>query len=612
VRPPPDRLVERIAVGSVGLTALLGAIAALRSAWHPAADLALIELRVRDVPSHLPLLGAYSRLGWSHPGPAWFAVLSAPYRLLGASSSALLAAAWCTALAGVLVSWWVARRLDRLAGTVVLAVTMIAVASVAATTLRNPWNPYVSLVLGGTLVVLCWAVAQRRPVPMVIAPAVATLLVQAHLGALPLAVGVLAVAYALALWPQRSTEPAGDDTADDDTTDHGTTDGGTTDGGTAGADTTGDDAAAGTDAGGGVRWSALLAGLGIAVAMWIPPIVEQFTREPGNLSTIARSTGASGATSGIGFALRLVSGAFAVLPTWAGARTTTVLNVLQPSWRVPVLAMIPIAAAVVALRRRDRLALRGLTVCAAGIVAAVVAAARIDGPAYAHLVPWIDPVAATTVALGLWVLCRHVLPTGARAWATTTAGAATVIAAVVLLVGQLDASVPDRTLDDALTAIEPALLADADRIATSAGVFVDSELDFGSLAATPGVILQLERAGFDTRGATDEADRLGNHRVGEPRERVHYRLAPVASVPELTADGWTLVSAYDPFTEAERRQLERLGADARTVTARRNDAASAGEDTEALEAQLRDLAQEQVGVLRDRLDVAVLRRTEPE
>jgi hypothetical protein len=48
------------------------------------------------------------------------------------------------------------------------------------------------------------------------------------------------------------------------------------------------------------------------------------------------------------------------------------------------------------------------------------------------------------------------------------------------------------------------------------------------------------------------------------------------------------------------------------VTARRNDAASAGEDTEALEAQLRDLAQEQVGVLRDRLDVAVLRRTEPE
>ena len=60
MRPPPDRLVERIAVGSVGLTALVGAVAALRSTWRPAADLALIELRVRDVPSQLPLVGAYS------------------------------------------------------------------------------------------------------------------------------------------------------------------------------------------------------------------------------------------------------------------------------------------------------------------------------------------------------------------------------------------------------------------------------------------------------------------------------------------------------------------------------------------------------------------------
>lgn len=594
MRPPPDRLVERIAVGSVGLAALVGAVAALRSTWHPAADLALIELRVRDVPTHLPLLGAYSRLGWSHPGPAWFGLLAVPYRLLGSSSSALLAAAWCTAIAGVLTSWWVARRLDRLAGSVVLAVAMVAVAGIEATTLHNPWNPYVSLVLGGTLVVLCWAVAQRRPVPMVTAPAVATLLVQAHLGALPLAVVVLAAAYSLALWPERSV----DHTSGDEPADAGADD----------RDTPSPDPDERTDPRGRVRWSALLGGLGIAAALWIPPVVEQFTHDPGNLTTIARSTGASGATSGLGFALRLVSGAFAIVPTWAGARPDIVLNVLQPTWRVPVLAVIPIAAAVVAARRRDRLAQRGLAVCAAAVIAAVAAAARIDGPAFAHLVPWIDPVAATTVALGLWVLCRHLLPTGARSWVPTAAGSATVIAAVVVLIGQLGAPVPDRTLDDALTAIEPALLADAGRNATPAGAYVDTELDFGSLAAAPGVILQLERAGIDTRSGTEESDRLGAHRVGAPRDRVRYRVAPVASVPALTADGWTVVTTYDPFTESERAQLERLGAESRAWTARRDAAASAGEDTVAFEARLRELAEQQVAVLRDRLDIAVLRR----
>ena len=609
MQPPPNRLVERIAVGSVGVAALVGAVAALRSTWRPAADLALIELRVRDIPSHAPLLGAYSRLGWSHPGPAWFGLLAVPYRLFGSSSSALLAAAWCVAIAGVLVSWWVARRLDRLAGAIVLAVAMVAVAGVDPTVLRNPWNPYASLVLGGTLVVLGWAVAQRRPGAMLLAPAVATLLVQAHLGALPLGVGVLIAAYGLALWPERSGPPADDASA--------TT--GPTGDAVAAADADNDDngeeeagGAGGRKHRGRVRWPALLGGLGIAAAMWVPPVIEQLTQHPGNLSTIADRAGHSGPISGIGFALRLMSGAFAVRPTWTGAGTTTVLNVLQPSWRVPALAVIPIAAAVVAFRRRDLLALRGLAVCAAAVVAGVVAAARIDGAPFSHLVPWIDPVAATTVAVGLWVLCRHALPAAARSWVPTVAGATTAVAAIVLVIGQLGAPVPDRTLDHALRAVGPALLADADRNATPAGVFVDSELDFGALAATPGVILQLERAGLDTRTGTEDAERLGDHRVGAPLDRVHYRVAPIGSVPALTASGWTVVSTYDPFTDAERARLIELGVEARALTEQRDAAAASGGDTTALDGRLRALAEQQIAVLRDRLDLAVLRRTAPE
>ena len=41
--------------------------------WHPTDDLAIVDLRVRDVFSmHTPLTGLYSRPGWNHPGPAMF------------------------------------------------------------------------------------------------------------------------------------------------------------------------------------------------------------------------------------------------------------------------------------------------------------------------------------------------------------------------------------------------------------------------------------------------------------------------------------------------------------------------------------------------------------
>src|SRR5262245_57976259 len=50
--------------------------------YLPIGDLALIDLRVRDVWSRdIPLTGAYSRFGWNHPGPllSW---LMAPLSLV--------------------------------------------------------------------------------------------------------------------------------------------------------------------------------------------------------------------------------------------------------------------------------------------------------------------------------------------------------------------------------------------------------------------------------------------------------------------------------------------------------------------------------------------------
>ncbi len=72
----------------VGVLAPLAvAVIAQRNAhWHPVFDLAMTELRVRDVGgSHTPLIGLQGRIGptGSHPGPLSFYLLAPVYRLLG-------------------------------------------------------------------------------------------------------------------------------------------------------------------------------------------------------------------------------------------------------------------------------------------------------------------------------------------------------------------------------------------------------------------------------------------------------------------------------------------------------------------------------------------------
>ena len=90
------RRTDRLQVAALvvlGVALAVGAVRSMQAGWIPVGDEALIEMRVRDVPGHMPLLGVYSRFGWSHPGPLQFLLLAVPYRLLGQSSAALLVGA---------------------------------------------------------------------------------------------------------------------------------------------------------------------------------------------------------------------------------------------------------------------------------------------------------------------------------------------------------------------------------------------------------------------------------------------------------------------------------------------------------------------------------------
>ena len=86
----------------------------------PAGDVGLIEVRVRDVGPgpHLPLLGSYSRFGFSQPGPLLLYVLAVPYRLLGGRFAGIEVGAVVLAGLSLVAVLGVARRRAGLLGLV--------------------------------------------------------------------------------------------------------------------------------------------------------------------------------------------------------------------------------------------------------------------------------------------------------------------------------------------------------------------------------------------------------------------------------------------------------------------------------------------------------------
>ncbi|WP_334142625.1 hypothetical protein [Rhabdothermincola sp.] len=171
---------------------LVSGVAGWRREWLPTGDWAVLELRTRDVGSSAtPLIGPYSRFGWNHPGPLLFWLLAVPYRLSGSASGSLLFAAAiinALAVAGMAVVAW------RRGGFVLLGGTAVALALVMThlgpSFLRDPWNPSVTVLPFGLLVMLCWSAVEGDGAALVASVVVGSFLVQSHVG-FALLVGVL-------------------------------------------------------------------------------------------------------------------------------------------------------------------------------------------------------------------------------------------------------------------------------------------------------------------------------------------------------------------------------------------------------------------------------------
>jgi hypothetical protein len=157
-------------------------------------------MRVEDVGRHTPLVGPYSRFGWNHPGPLMYWLLAFPYHLFGDRPEALLAAAAtlnALTVAALSAVAWRRGRLPLVALT--MTATAILIHAMGPAMIRDPWNPFITLLPLALTVFLVWSVIEGD---FWMWPPLAFLVsfeLQSHIGYLPmlamLGVSVFAIAW---------------------------------------------------------------------------------------------------------------------------------------------------------------------------------------------------------------------------------------------------------------------------------------------------------------------------------------------------------------------------------------------------------------------------------
>jgi hypothetical protein len=248
-----------VAAGMGVVVPLVMAVAVLHDPrWVPMFDNAMIEMRVRDVGgSQTPLLGLGGRLrGFgvtgSHPGPLSFYALAPVYRVAGAGGWALLvAAAVASSVAAGLAVWLGHRRGGWPMAVVVGLVSGLLMRSYGAWRLVDPWNPHLPLAWWLVYLLAVWSLLCGDVAVLPVAVFAGSYCAQTHIPYVGLVVGLgLLAAGALVRQRRRDRDEDGD----------------------------------------GVRsrrWTVWTAGsAGLALLLWLPPVIQQVTHHPGNLAVL--------------------------------------------------------------------------------------------------------------------------------------------------------------------------------------------------------------------------------------------------------------------------------------------------------------------------------------
>ena len=556
------RLVVAILIALVAIPVFAAFVSDAVAPGLPKGDFARIEMRALDVPGDLPLTGVYSRYGWDHPGPMLFYLAALPVRIFGPVGLSLTAAVINLASAGGLIVVMYRRGGELLAALgAALALLIVRALQIEVVSIWNPWVPILPFALA---VALAWSVWCRdwRALPWL--ALVVTFIVQTHIGFALVGAFLLGSALAWAgvvlVQGRRTATVASDDAPP-------------------------------------VRWPifgttapgrSLVAALLLLLLLWIPPVVEQLTRDPGNLSSIlefGRSGGAGEALVGPTSALRHLSEVVGINGTLVGGITRTVLFVPEGVSIWPLVAVVVpfLAAAALASRRRASDAIRLAVIVAMLVFLGWISIARIAGPAYPYLTEWLVVGAAFLWLSAIWSIIAALWPEAveislvpSRSQGARAPGLTLVVSVVLLALvasttvtsarspgdGYAGAQVVEQFADPASAAIGDAglvLVAAGPTDATNSAWWLETT------AIVSGLQAELQRRGFDVVADDDQEFAVGREHVVRGRA-VDLRLVVSADTSVVpVADPVTTVSTYDYLDPDDRRRYQELDRKGGTV-----------------------------------------------
>lgn len=297
------------------------------------------------------LLGPYSQYGWHHPGPLQYYLHAPVYLLAGSTSFSLTLAALLVNGVALTALWRGLAAVPRLPALAIAAAVALFVWR-AGDLVGSAWNAHVIVVPLVTALVLCAVGSLGGRAAMAGGVAAASLAIQSSVSVVPLAAVVIVVTGALAIGAARRCSAA--------------------------------------------LWSLAVA-IGVGVLLWLPPVLEQLTGNPGNVSRIWSFFTTAGSASHSWSESLLIWGdalTAAWRPgftlAWGGPYTA------QGNWSLVAVAVLLVgAAAGLAARPRCEPGLsRVSAVAALGSLVAWWSVTRIVGRLGSYQVFWISAVGA--------------------------------------------------------------------------------------------------------------------------------------------------------------------------------------------------------------------------
>ena len=540
----PVRL-RAIVWAALSLPFVIAAVALHSRDWHPVLDLAMTELRVRDVgTADTPLIGLPGRIGvfpeqGSHPGPLSFYLLAPTYRMLGASAWGLLIAMIVLNIIAIGLALWVAQRRggNRLMIAVGCALAMLEF-GYGFDVLTQPWNPYLPLLFWTVILLGTWSVIDGDHAMLLLVTCVTSLSAQTHMPYLGLGLGMgalccVSVARDWVRHPAQRNQIQ--------------------------------------------RWLGVSALVGLV--LWSPVLFDQLTETPGNLRMLNDyfrhpPEPPVGTAEGLRLMLRHLDVFHLVRGVFDGDGFITAAGFRLDGSIVPgaLLLIVWLAAAVGAWRAGHRLLRSMHLVVGWALVLGAVSMSRIFGKVWYYLTLWAWTTTIFVVASILWTVVvllvqrrdSSPMPHNALRWGVTGVGSVSLVAAIVSAFG---VHAPEQYLSDSLGQLVGPTADALDRGDGDAtgheGRYVvtwNDARNFGSQGY--GLVNELERRGYDV-GVPD------TWRVPVTEQRVipfetataEVRLATGSYIDQVGGlPGAVPVIEYDPRSPAQLAEFDQLRA----------------------------------------------------